>query len=271
VPQYFTQFMNAAAGHGLQYVAEADPMEMEPFEFPEEARHQLDVVSANRLLREQYLDFARARRFRQTILCRAGLDVSPVPIVDRVEPLFAASPTLMPEGGVDLTPEVDVRFEGTRGSTLETHYGVGKAALQALIEAAPARRSVRALEVEARRRAGDPSPWSAEQRAELHEFLLRLHMAGHLTLHATDVPVTNTPSRTPRTHPLARWQAGEGEYVTSLLHAGYSYRDELGRRLLALLVGSREVADLARDLGEESTELVERHLTELARLGFLIE
>ena len=97
-------------------------------------------------LHREVFDFARARRFRQTLLCRTAVTVAATPEPSRLASLFVSSPTPMPEGGIDLAPQVDVRFESPRGSTLETHYPLGKAALEVLIEEAPRRLSFDALE-----------------------------------------------------------------------------------------------------------------------------
>src|SRR5262249_33754469 len=68
-PFYFSQFVQHAAQHGLQYLAEADYFEMSAHGVSEEGRKTLQQLAGNRILREQYLDFLKCRRFRQTLLC----------------------------------------------------------------------------------------------------------------------------------------------------------------------------------------------------------
>lgn len=70
-PVYFLDFLDQAAAHGLQFLAEADPQSMCTIRLPEPVRSQLQSLP-DRRLREQYLDFIYCRRFRQTVLCRTG-------------------------------------------------------------------------------------------------------------------------------------------------------------------------------------------------------
>jgi SAM-dependent methyltransferase len=78
-PVYFTQFVEKAGAHGLQYLAEADYFELFDYGFKESARQIVERLGSNRILREQYLDFLKCRRFRQTLLCHAGLTLNPQP------------------------------------------------------------------------------------------------------------------------------------------------------------------------------------------------
>jgi SAM-dependent methyltransferase len=61
---YFRDFAAHAGRHRLQYLGEADPMEM--FDHGNRLAWLQDDV----LEREQYLDFLRLRRYRKTLVCR---------------------------------------------------------------------------------------------------------------------------------------------------------------------------------------------------------
>ena len=56
--------------------------------------------------------------------------------------------------------------------------------------------------------------------------------------------------------------------MTTLLHTSVEVGDELGRRLIGLLDGTRDRAALMAELGRPADEL-ERSLEGLARLGLL--
>jgi 2-polyprenyl-3-methyl-5-hydroxy-6-metoxy-1,4-benzoquinol methylase/methyltransferase-like protein len=268
VPLYFTQFANAAAAHGLQYLSEADPIETADYGLPTEIRQRLDVLAAgSRLQREQYTDFLVARRFRQTLLTPATAPVRDRPDPSCLSGLFVSSSLPMPEEGVNLSPEVDVRFVSPRGSRLETHYPLGKAALEVLIEVAPERIPFADLETAARARVTGEA--AASSTGELQEFLLHLFRAGYVGLHAVGSTVVRAPGDRPRASAVARWQAGEGRYITALTHMGFTYTDELGLALVRLLDGTRDRADVYRELAPAEPALVDKHLAELARLGFL--
>ncbi len=62
---YFHEFAAAARRHGLEYLGEAEPHEMF------DPTGALAGFEGDLVEREQYLDFLKARRFRQTLLCRA--------------------------------------------------------------------------------------------------------------------------------------------------------------------------------------------------------
>ena len=68
-PVWFHAFVEHARLHGLTYVAEALPSMMAGGGLAPRVREFL--ASSDRLAREQYLDFARVRRFRQSLLCRS--------------------------------------------------------------------------------------------------------------------------------------------------------------------------------------------------------
>src|SRR5258706_11305084 len=90
-PLYFVQFMEKAASHGLDYVGEADYFEMSDHIFSESVRETLQELSRNRLLREQYLDFLKCRRFRQPLLCHRQARVRRGPDAVNVGDLLLSS------------------------------------------------------------------------------------------------------------------------------------------------------------------------------------
>src|SRR5205807_10514456 len=114
-PIHFTDFMKHAAEHGLQYLAEANAFDMETVKFSSEVREQLERYSKEaRLDREQYMDFLKCRKFRQTLLCHAGIPVSDGPISARVQGLYAASPATAVSAQPDLTGERPEEFRGPK-------------------------------------------------------------------------------------------------------------------------------------------------------------
>src|SRR5262245_55480991 len=72
-PLYFREFVERAGAHGLQYLGEADFFEMHDLSEPPEIYSVLHRLSRDAIEKEQYLDFLKRRRFRQTLLCHAGI------------------------------------------------------------------------------------------------------------------------------------------------------------------------------------------------------
>jgi SAM-dependent methyltransferase len=100
------------------------------------------------------------------------------------------------------------------------------------------------------------------------EQLLRAYVTNQVELHvwAPDLPAE--PSERPVASALARLQAAEGTRITTLRHRTVEVPDELGRRLITLLDGTRDRAELMRELGRPGDEL-ERSLQGLVQIAVL--
>jgi len=110
--------------------------------------------------------------------------------------------------------------------------------------------------------------------------VLRCYAANLVQLHATPPPLTTSVSERPEASPLARHQARSGHLVTNLRHASVRLEDDLGRRLVVLLDGTRDRVELLHELrtflletGYEAPEPLEtgleRSLEGIARLALL--
>jgi SAM-dependent methyltransferase len=236
----FSAFADHAARHGLRFLAEADVFEMQASSLP-------PGLATGTLEREQYLDFFKGRMFRQTLLCRAEVEPRE-PAVGVVRTMLASSP-VRPVGEVG---SGRVEFRAPRGTTLTTDDDAVKAALVRLGEAWPATVPVADL-------GADDA---------VAEVLLRAYAADFVHLHVWAPPIAAAPSERPRAGAPARLQAARGTRVTTLLHTEVDVPDELGRRLITLLDGTRDRAALLRELGRPADEL-ERSLQGLAALGLL--
>jgi methyltransferase-like protein len=232
---YFHEFAAHAARHGLQYLAEADFFEMQIGAASEPAADALLAVE-DPVRREQYLDFLKARMFRQTLLCPAGLAIDRTPrpaVIERLAVSTQARPREERDAGGGLT------FEGPSGSTLTTDHPLVIEALQRAARAWPAAVWVRDLVA--------PQATDAE-RGALCDALLRSYAANLVALHVHPPQLVTTPGDAPRTTALARQQAREGAVVTNLRHASVRIEDDLGRQLVTLLDGTRDRAALAAEL-----------------------
>jgi SAM-dependent methyltransferase len=232
---YFHEFAAHASAHGLQYLAEADFFEMQIGVTAEPVADALLGVQ-DPIRREQYLDFLKGRMFRQTLLCATEheLDRTPRPLA--LERLAVSTPARRAGEG---EPDGNVTFEGPTGSTLTTDHPLVVEALERVGGQWPAAVWVREL-------IGSGS--SAAERAALCDALLRSYAANLVQLHADPPRVTTTPGERPRASALARHQARTGHVVTNLRHAAVRIEDDLGRRLVALLDGSRDRAGLMAEL-----------------------
>lgn len=250
-PYYFSEFMATAARHGLQFLAEADPFEMQDAQLPDETRVNLGKLGSNRLLREQYLDFVKCRRFRLTLLCHADVPLTPEPDPGAVAKLQIASRALKVGQEERLDPEVAIRFESPRGPALDSGFPVGKAALSELIAAWPERFPFDLLVERTRARlagAGIGTPEKSDLERVLAQFLLQIHGVGLADLHMFAPAIAKSGGEQPMVDPLARWQAARGDHVTTRRHDLIRLNDPLVAKLVTLLDGTRGVPALVDEL-----------------------
>jgi cyclopropane fatty-acyl-phospholipid synthase-like methyltransferase len=253
-PFYFHEFTGAAAAHGLQFLAEATLSDTHTASGP--IAEQLECIP-DRIAREQHLDFLKCRVFRHTLLCRSEVPLDHSLRLAEVGRFHAASSAAVS------TANGETEFRAPH-SGLRTSHPAAIAVLKALIEAWP--RGVPAREL-----PGDPAVVGA--------ILLSAFVGGIVTLHCTSPRLAAEPDQRPTASPLARIQARSSDEITTLLHTSITIRDELARRLLVLLDGTRDRAALAGELmalappGASLETLaadVDRNLKELARLGLLM-
>jgi SAM-dependent methyltransferase len=239
---YFHEFAAAARRHDLQYLGEAEPHEMfDPSgAFPDQ---QADLIE-----REQHLDFVKARRFRQTLLTRAGH-----PLRREIRPeqmaefLFSAPARLLGNG----------QIEGSRGVRLTPSNDTAVRVAVALGEVDP-------LPVA----FDDLLPYS-DGAGPLCEILCSLVLAGFADLHVYDFPCQDIVTARPRASRLVRHQAGRSRYVTSACHMAVEL-DETARSLVQLLDGARTHHQIARAVGAgRSLEGVRATLEWMASRGLL--
>ena len=292
-PVYFTQFMDRAAAHGLQYLGEADFFEMSDHVFNPEVRQTLQQLGRNRLLREQYLDFLKCRRFRQTLLCHGEARLLTEPRAEKVAEFLISSANRFVDGAADLRSGVNSSLVTAKGATFETDFGLGKATLAILEAAWPAPIPFADLFKSAVSRLNQEGAVDADAAAAkegLCGFLLRLYSAGIVEFRVSPPVFARDVNDRPVVSPVVRWQVRESEFVTSAFHVAVKVEDEIGRSLLSWLDGTLDRQALLEKLwlflksrnalvtpegGEAAArrELevkLEQNLAKLARLGLLV-
>jgi len=292
-PFYFVQFMHDATAHKLQYVAEADYVENFDHGLRETARAKLAQVGGNRILREQYMDFLKGRRFRQTLLCHADRSLGGEPDASRIGGWLVSSKARCVGGACDLRPGVKQAFQTPQNAKCETDDPLGKASLSLLGDIWPQPlpfADVLARSAQLLNQAGLAAHMDDCARERLPRLLLQLYSATMVELRTTATPAVWTAGPKPSASPLARWQIERGGFVTSLLHTRVEVEDEVGRSLLQWLDGTRDRPELLEKMwrllqskgalripdGDEAAARrqlqaeLEASLDKLARLGLLI-
>lgn len=251
-PVYFYQFAEHAARYGLQYLAEAQFFDMQAGMFPARVVETLNQLSDDIIAREQYLDFLKCRRFRQTLLCHEDWKLNYELQPEKVSQFHIAAQIHMETESKHLHDREVVTFLGPKRSSLKTDNPLLKAALMLLSEAWPRAFHFHDLLAQARNISGQHSVKDGngvhEETRALGELLVRAYAGGiaEFSLHPPRFVVQ--PSVRPVASPLARFQSREGDKVINLRHANISIEDALGRQLLRLLDGSRDRNALVNDL-----------------------
>ena len=254
-PVYFHQFAAHASRHRLAYLAEAAPAMMGGAGLGANVRTYLSRL--DHLAREQYLDFARLRRFRQSLVCRSDAPTDFALHPSRMAPLFAtATMSLLQAANEGRLPR------GTR----EPQASVYRDMLEQLVARAPATLPVADLT----RNAGTATGGDA--------MVMEAWISGFVQFRTKPIPATPMASSRPEAFALARWQARTRQSVTNLRHEAIRLTDSLTLTLLTLLDGTRDRDAMIRALAAGGTfgntpevaVRVDDALTSFARFGLLI-
>jgi methyltransferase-like protein len=219
---YFRDFAAHAGSHGLQYLGEAAPHEM--FDPP----GVLKWLEGSVIEREQYLDFLRMRRFRQTLLCHEGIPIRRIPSPEDMDRFLFSAPARKLEGG---------QIEGRRGVRISSVHEAVDRVTSALGETYPLPLSF-----------DDLVPYAGDAAA-LREILFGLLTGGFADPHVYEFPCEESVTARPKASALVRFQAASSPFVTNACHNVVEL-DDIGRRLVQLLDGSRDHATIAQALAE---------------------
>jgi SAM-dependent methyltransferase len=259
-PCTFLEFMRRAGGHGLQYLGEADFLEMNDEPFPAEAVERLRAFGPERLLeKEQLMDFLKMRSFRQTLLCRDSVALRRAPASEdlrRFHVSSAARAVSTPKPG-------SVEYRTPRGATMVTDSGVFQRLMGRLEKAWPG--SVPFPELVGI--CGDA--------AAAAQLVVRMYGMAIVELHPTPPRFARQPGATPAVSALVRLQIEQSPLVTNRLHADVRIDGDAAKELVRRLDGRRSRAALLRDLAAAGAPLtpesLEAGLQQLARLALLTE
>ena len=249
-PLYFFQFMNEAAEHGLQFLGEADFFETQYHIYPPETAKLLKTMASESvILKEQYLDFIKCRRFRQTLLCHSEVELSPAASPQSIINLHISSRAKPAKAVVDFSPGKVAEFIGPHGGKVATDLPIAKAALSHLAQLHPYPVSFAELIANARQLARLPNAENEASDVEaLSTILLSIYGTGLLELYPRAPDYVAKAGEYPEASLLVRTQVERATTVTNLRHATIDVEDEVGRQLLRLLDGSRNRSQIVEDL-----------------------
>lgn len=238
-PIYFLEFASHAARHGLQFLSEAQFTDLNDPNLSADSLRTLQPLAAQDPLRhEQYVDFLRMREFRQSLVCHVGNPLRKQPPHIAVEKLWISSPARVTMAGDIL------RFSPPGGGpAIRTNHPQTLAVLHHLIERWPQAEHFEAL----LRLMPD--------RETLSRTLLSLAVADGVHFHSQRPDIFTEISERPEASAVARYEATEGDIVTTVFHSNFKIPDEAFRQLLLLLDGTRTLAELPEGSREKIDEI----------------
>lgn len=249
-PVHFTEFVEHARQHGLQYLSEAQlPPPTDPCYRTETISALEAVAGGDFLRREQMLDFVRMRGYRETLLCKADrVVVRGFPAEPFRRLLFASQTTPAPAQA----PGASV-FQLPGGIRMESNHPAVTALLKELGRAWPSALGFEQLE-----------PLLAETGFALDAdgaaLLIRLAISKMIEFRAWKVPVARSVTERPKASACSREEARRGVHATSLLHQTVSVADARVHTLLLLLDGTRDRNDLLEAMRAQFPEAADAEL-----------
>ncbi|HEY1696600.1 MAG TPA: class I SAM-dependent methyltransferase [Polyangiaceae bacterium] len=240
-PMFVRDLLAEATDAGLTYLGDAVPSETALEMLPDdEARGRARASDAPGA--QEIVDFVRNTAFRRALFVRtdaaraAGWQWSPGLSAAAIDAMRVAS-RLRPHGS-SAGPDARgaERFDGPE-SSVQVDSGVARRALHTLADAAPRSRPFGDL-------AGGTD--AAALRAELFDLWLA---TGALDFHVHEPPLAGPDVLRPLACPVARWHAAHGGPITNRWHQAVRLEDPPMRAVLALLDGTRTLAEVARAAG----------------------
>jgi hypothetical protein len=253
-PFYFHEFVDDAQRSGLTFLAEARLESMLGAGIAPPVRQALGRL--DRLAREQYLDFVQFRHFRESLLCHAD-----------VATRFVLEPSRMMS--LHVLPSLATRAAAAAQQQARAMDPLEQWLLSRWPRAAPV------AEIGRWRDAQASSSPRTDARISIEQQVAELYAGGRVDLRAAPVGVVAVAGERPEAFAAARWINREHDVIPSLYHEALRYQDPFGRKLLALLDGTRTRDALCTALGGRfagaaGRSELERVLQILARTALLV-
>jgi trans-aconitate methyltransferase len=222
-PFMFTDFMRDAASTGFQFLSEARVVMMSSEDLSPEVNEVLDSLSDNIVAREQVIDVARNRMFRETLLCHGSVALDRGLSSSVFKQLYFVA-TYLPKSSK--IAEGELAFvERFSGRDISVPAGECATVLKVIANLGP--RGARFEEI-----AQVTSKLHGLEEEELFKVVYTLWKTGFIDGLTAPVCGVNDLAAV---NPVARRQAVEGSLVTSELHESFNLSAE-ERAVLAQVI-----------------------------------
>jgi methyltransferase-like protein/SAM-dependent methyltransferase len=277
-PFYFTEFIAEAEKNNLQFLSEAEFYSSQTIQFTPKVREMLTSFGDDTVKTEQYLDFVKGRRFRQTLLCKQQINVNRQFSPEILHNFSLTSQVKCESSKPNLKPKAVEKFIAASTATFQVDHALTKTALIYLSKIWS--KSIKFNDLIAESTAllkKENCEVSNEDIGITTEILFQLFSAAFIKLHVFEPNFTTKISDKPKVSEFARWQAKRGDTVTSLTGLSLSLKDDLVRKLLILLDGKRDKKSILAELKKYKKfkhinnlpQLYDDNLSQMAKNGLL--
>lgn len=246
-PVLFRDFARSCEAAGLRYLCDTELHTLFPASLGDSVEAALADLEDG-LDVEQWLDFIGNRSFRQSLLIRDDAEAEEVLSLERFATLSLCADLRAP-AKIPLRDSRPVELSRPGGGTVEVSHPLTKAVLAALSVAYPDALPLGSVLPQAQRsvgRAGGGS--SAEDLDSLLAELFGLFARGAIQARLYPRRMDRTLPGRPRVKPLVRLLVEDGHQQVPTRDHGNLDLDPLAARLIGILDGTREVAELTKAL-----------------------
>jgi SAM-dependent methyltransferase len=226
-PVYFHDFVSRAQSQGLQFVSEVQGTLIPPESLAPEIANALRQLGTDDIDFEQYLDFVINRRFRQSVLCRAGVLRTAVASHEDLAGLHVTARKMADQ---DAAAAQDGPLLTRALGHLHQIWPLS-VSVESLVQAVQTQTSGSVSE-----RTADQMTSQAE---DLNAGFTRCYRQKRVELRTLPPEFVVNPSEKPTASRLAREQATTSNTVTNLRHEA-GQLNEFGREVVAMLDGSHD-------------------------------
>ncbi len=249
-PFYFHEFAQKLDEHDLQYLSEAEFFAMFGKNYSPEIQEFINQKE-DLIEREQYLDLFCGRSFRQTVFCRQEVELNRNIDAKMLDRFYVGSPLKPESENIELTSHKAEKFKGQQNLGIEIEHPPTKTALHHLSEIWGKSIAMPELLQTARQKLEDSDykteDWEKEfgiTRAIMYQIIQTTDL---IKLRSRQIEADQEAGETPQLNKLNRWQLGIGDNVTTPFGFNISIDDEVSKKLLELLDGTRGRDELFRE------------------------
>ncbi len=292
-PFFFHEFLALLAPYNLDYLGDANFPLMSLADFPETTRQLMSELSDDRPKTEQYIDFLRNRKFRETLLVRKGRQIKFPVQPGCIKDFWISSAAKAKEIPQLPANKSDNKFVLQNGGEITVGDPLTRAALEHLGSIWPGRVHFDNLVKTSWKLLNQSGEPSKNDLDTLTKNLFACLEGNLLDVDLYPANYSNVIPEIPTATPLARRQALLGKSATSLRHQRVQL-EAITRQVLSLLDGTlnkealtRKLVSLAKDgyivlevAGEDVSDnserssilstVLDRILTQLMHHGFLM-